>query len=69
LTEEVKRSMERIIKFRDQVLPDPGPEFSPEAVRDLYAGQFPELANASVQVEEKDGVQVVSFVPRVGTKG
>lgn len=61
--------MERIFKLRETVLPDPGPEFSPEQVKELYSSQFPELANAALQVEEVDGVQVVRFVPRVGVKG
>ena len=51
--------MRRIFKFRGQLLPDPGEGFTPEMVKELYAGQYPDLANA----------QVVEFVPRVGTKG
>lgn len=61
--------MERIIKFRGQVLADPGPEFAPEQVRELYAAQFPELASANISEREEDGVRVVEFIPRVGTKG
>ncbi|WP_253665053.1 PRTRC system protein C [Thermus scotoductus] len=52
-----------------KVLPDPGPEFDPEAVRELYAAQYPQLASASIVEREEDGVRVVEFVPRVGTKG
>ncbi|RTG94880.1 PRTRC system protein C [Thermus scotoductus] len=61
--------MERILKFMGKVLPDPGPEFDPEAVRELYAAQYPQLASASIVEREEDGVRVVEFVPRVGTKG
>lgn len=61
--------MERILKYKGNILPDPGPEFTPEQVRDLYAGQFPELNNARIQVHKEGGVQTVEFAVQVGTKG
>jgi PRTRC genetic system protein C len=61
--------MERIIKYKGNTLPDPGPDFTPEQVRDLYAGQFPELNNARIQVHEEGGISTVEFVVQVGTKG
>ena len=59
----------RVLKYRGQVLPDPGEEFSPEQVRELLSAQYPELANASLVEREEEGIKVVEFVPRVGTKG
>lgn len=59
----------RIIKFKGKELPDPGPNFDAEAIRNLYKGQFPELAAAKVEVREQDGVEVIEFVHQVGTKG
>lgn len=61
--------MSRIFKFRGQLLPDPGEGFTPEMVKELYAGQYPDLANAQVVEREEEGVKVIEFVPRVGTKG
>ncbi|GIW31433.1 MAG: hypothetical protein KatS3mg071_1607 [Meiothermus sp.] len=61
--------MERTFLFKGNTLPDPGPEFSPEQVRELYAGQFPELNNASIQEREQDGRKTIEFMVQVGTKG
>lgn len=61
--------MERVFVFRDKVLPDPGPEWSPEAVKGLYSGQFPELVNARVNEREEGGKRIIEFVAQVGTKG
>jgi PRTRC genetic system protein C len=61
--------MQRTFKFKGQILPDPGEEFTVEQVKELYAAQFPELASAATSEHEEGGVRVVEFVPRVGTKG
>ncbi|MEN2981304.1 MAG: PRTRC system protein C [Thermus sp.] len=61
--------MERVLLFKGKSLPDPGPEWSPEQVKMLYSGQFPELLNAAVSEREEEGKKIVEFVPQVGTKG
>ncbi|MBD3309568.1 hypothetical protein GF348_24525 [candidate division KSB3 bacterium] len=48
---------------------DEGDEFTTEQMKAHLAQYFPELANASVEESEDDGVHVVTFVKRAGTKG
>ncbi|CAG9255097.1 Prokaryotic Ubiquitin family protein [Paraburkholderia unamae] len=49
---------------------DPGPAFSPEQVRDLYAAQYPELTTATVDGPEVAGeVASYKFVRAAGAKG
>lgn len=49
---------------------DPGPAFSPEDVRDLYAAQYPELTTASVDGPDVAGeVATYKFVRAAGAKG
>lgn len=49
---------------------DPGPSFSPDQVRDLYSGQYPELTTASVDGPEVSGeVATWKFVRAAGAKG
>lgn len=52
-------------------LPDIDPSMKPEQIRDVWAGTYPELANAKVKGPEKDaeGVQVFTFVRNVGHLG
>ena len=52
-------------------LADPDPGLSAIQVRDLYAGSYPEMTNATVgQAVEKDGKRVITFAKgKVATKG
>jgi PRTRC genetic system protein C len=51
-------------------LPDPGPTFSPDQVRDLYTAQYPELTTATVDGPEIGGeVARYKFVRAAGAKG
>lgn len=51
-------------------LPDPGPAFNPEQVKDLYCAAYPDLANASIEGPERIGGNLTySFRRAVGTKG
>ena len=60
----------RSFKVGNRVLPDPNPNLTPEAVKDLYAAQYPELASAAVEGPElRNGQQVYTFPRQVGTKG
>ena len=60
----------RAFKVGNRVLPDPNPNLTPEAVKDLYAAQYPELASAAVEGPElRNGQQVYTLARQVGTKG
>ena len=60
----------RSFKVGNRVLPDPNPNLTPEAVKDLYAAQYPELASAAVEGPElRNGQQVYTLARQVGTKG
>ncbi len=51
-------------------LADPNPTMSPEAVMNLYLGQYPELATASVGAPTYEtDTAVYTFKTVVGTKG
>lgn len=62
--------LERTFTFNGVNLPDPGPEFSPEDVKEMFANQYPDLLTALI-----DGPNIVgdkeayTFVRNVGTKG
>ncbi|SEK12818.1 PRTRC system protein C [Paraburkholderia diazotrophica] len=56
--------------YNGVTLPDPGPTFSPEEVRDIYSGQYPELTTASVDGPDVSGdVASYKFVRAAGAKG
>jgi PRTRC genetic system protein C len=51
-------------------IPDPGPGFTVDQVRDLITPQFPEVATASVSGPEVAGsVLRYTFSRAIGTKG
>ena len=53
-----------------QGLPDPNASLSPEAVRMLYARQYPSLATAQIEGPvDVNGVMTYTFSERVGKKG
>jgi PRTRC genetic system protein C len=61
---------QRIFRYGDHTVPDPGPEFTSEQVRAHLVTYFPELAKATI--EEKplpDGTIEIHFRKQVTTKG
>jgi hypothetical protein len=42
---------------------------SNEQVRETLKRQYPEVANATINTREQDGVTVVEFLPQPGRKG
>lgn len=60
----------RTFKYNSVDLPDPGPQYTVEQVRDLYSATYPEITSAAIEgPEQKDGKLVYSFRKAVGTKG
>lgn len=60
----------RAFRYNSVDLPDPGAQYKPEAVRELYSATYPEIVNAAIEgPEEKDGKLVYTFRRAVGTKG
>ena len=63
--EKIKRSFEyNGIKFKD-----PGADFTPQEVKDIFANQYPELVSAAIQEEITDNGIIYRFVRQVGMKG
>lgn len=63
-------AIERRFTYNGAQLPDPGPGLDVEAVRDIYASQYPDIATATVEgPTEKNGVMEYEFKRKVGTKG
>jgi PRTRC genetic system protein C len=63
------RETRRHYRYLGIELPAP-PGMSPEQVRDLHSTLYPELVSADIVLGElADGVQEVTFVRAVGTKG
>lgn len=63
--------LKRSFSFNGVELPDPGPEFSPEDVRDLHSAQYPDISTAIIEGpihSESDSLDY-KFVRNVGTKG
>jgi PRTRC genetic system protein C len=62
--------MTRIFQFQGIRLPDPNPEMSVEAVKALYAAQYPELATAVVNGPEASGDKMrYTFERAIASKG
>lgn len=60
----------RLFQYNGVPLMDPGPSFSPEAVRDLYTAQYPELTTAAVDGPELAGaIARYRFARAAGAKG
>ncbi|MDR0634135.1 MAG: PRTRC system protein C [Azoarcus sp.] len=65
---EVKE-IKRVFRYNGIELPDI-PGLTPQAVRDVYSAQYPELISAEVEAGEvAGGVQEYTFRKAVGTKG
>lgn len=64
------KSAQREFSYNGVTLPDPGPTFSADQVRDLYTAQYPELTTATVDGPEIAGeVARYKFVRAAGAKG
>ena len=60
----------RKFKYNGMELADPDATLSAEQVKDIYAIQYPELANASITGPRKSGEdQEYTFSRAVGAKG
>ena len=69
MTITVKKLL-RSFAYNGITLPDPGPELTPEQVRDVYSATYPEITTASIEGPEQKGDHLVySFRRAVGTKG
>ncbi|WP_416046885.1 PRTRC system protein C [Cupriavidus basilensis] len=66
---EVKTLVREFI-YNGMTLPDPGPTFSADQVRDMYTAQYPELTTAAVDgpVHQGDTARY-TFVRAAGAKG
>ena len=61
--------MARIFVYDGREFPDPDPTLTPEEVRQKMTDFFPELANAEVREQKREGDTLYELVRRVGTKG
>lgn len=63
-------ALERAFKYNSVDLTDPGPQYTPEQVRDFYAAAYPEIVSAGIDgPEQANGKLVYTFRRAVGTKG
>jgi PRTRC genetic system protein C len=61
--------IKRVFRYNGIALPDI-PGMTPQAVRDFYSAQYPELVSAEVEPGElRDGQREFTFRKAVGTKG
>ena len=62
--------MTREFRYAGLVIPDPNPEITPDGVREVFAGTYPELATASVKGPAFEGSKMVyQFLAGAGVKG
>ena len=66
----VATSVIRRFSYQGIVLDDPGPDLTPEQVRDMYAAAYGELTTAEVIcLGIENGQQTFEFKKKVGDKG
>lgn len=64
------QNLQRNFKLKDQILPDPNPNFTEDEVRQFYADEYPELTNASIKAPEYQEDKVIyEFESNLGSKG
>lgn len=63
------QAMKRCFTFNGLSLADPGPDFSPEEVRDTFSVPYPDLATAVIETNVEGDTIIYKFVRNVGTKG
>ena len=61
--------MAREFIYDGRTFPDPDPNMTPDQVKDMMVGFFPELANAEIREHKKGDDTAYELVRRVGTKG
>jgi len=61
--------MARIFIVDGTTYPDPGPEVTPDQVKQMMAGFLPELATAEMTESKQGEDTVYRFTKRVGVKG
>jgi PRTRC genetic system protein C len=59
----------RVFVFDNREFDDPDPSLTIEEVQKLLSDFAPELSNAEVKQQEKDGVLYIRFDKKIGTKG
>ena len=63
-------TLEREFVFDGRSLPDPGPQLSPEQVREIYIPSFPDITTATVVGPEPVGGKIrYTFTRAIGHKG
>lgn len=63
-------SLTRKFTYHGTELADPNPNLSTDQVREIFAQQHPEIANAGIEGPEvRGGVAHYKFIRSVGTKG
>lgn len=64
------QALTRTFSFNGVNLPDPGADFTPEDVKDIYVNMYPDLSTAVLSEGEVSGDTIAyKFVRNVGTKG
>lgn len=64
------QAIPRVFHYNGVELPCPGAHLTPEAVKEVYAPNFPELTTATVSgPTTKNGKLVYDFVRTAGAKG
>lgn len=62
--------IERVFKFKNTVLTDPDPDFTPDEVLAFYSNTYPELTTSSVHSQlTEEGIMEYTFKTTIGTKG
>ena len=59
-------TVKREFSYNGMTLADPGTQFTPDQVRDMYTAQYPELTTAAVEGPGKRCVQVRACRGRKG---
>jgi PRTRC genetic system protein C len=63
-------ALTRSFSYQSLRLPDPDPRLTPEQVRDVYAGTYPEITTAVVEGPDASGDTLhFKFTRAIGTKG
>lgn len=63
-------NLKRNFLYKNQNLPDPNPNLTPDEVLSLYAAQYPELTTGSIQGPfMKENEVDYQFITNIGTKG
>jgi PRTRC genetic system protein C len=62
--------LKRVFKFKNDELPDPNVDLTPDKVKEFYANQYPELINATMGTPQYEEDKVIyPMETNLGTKG